>query len=449
MNVVMVIIDSLRRDHVGAYGNEWIETPSLDALAKDSLLFTRSYPESIPTVCARRAIYSGRRSWPFRDWEAPRGESFSPAGWQKMPEDQISLTEILRANGYETALFTDTFHVFKPTYNFQRGFDIFDYTRGQALDRYRLSLTIPDEQVDRYALPGNAADTRETIRQYLANVAGRESEEEWFAPRVFTRSMDYLETASRNGGPFFLVVDCFDPHEPWDPPVSYANMYGDPIGDYEPVMPEYTTTGYLTERELGRMRELYAGEVTMVDRWLGKFLEKMESLGLGDDTLLLLLSDHGVALGEHGYTGKIPNVLWPEMTDTVFMVRHPEGKGAGGESDFYASLHDVAPTVLSTLGLDQPEQMNGQDLTPLLEGRGPLRERPHFSLGYSNYSWARDEDHAMFCVNDGSDAKLYDLREDPGMDRDIAAGNRKIVQRMYENYIIKDAGGKRPPIYYA
>ncbi|MDP9481463.1 MAG: sulfatase-like hydrolase/transferase, partial [Actinomycetota bacterium] len=69
MNVILIIIDTLRKDHIGAYGNEWIKTPSLDALAKDSLRFTRAYPESLPTICARRAIHTGMRSWPFRGYE--------------------------------------------------------------------------------------------------------------------------------------------------------------------------------------------------------------------------------------------------------------------------------------------------------------------------------------------------------------------------------------------
>ncbi len=108
MNVVLVNLDSLRRDHVGAYGNGWIETPNLDALAGESLRFTRPYPESIPTINARRAIYTGVRTWPFRDWEPQRGETFYPAGWQRMPEDQTSLAETLAENGYETALITAT-----------------------------------------------------------------------------------------------------------------------------------------------------------------------------------------------------------------------------------------------------------------------------------------------------------------------------------------------------
>lgn len=76
MNIAVVILDSLRRDHVGVYGNDWVRTPNLDALAKDSLRFTQPYPESIPTLCARRAIYTGTRTWPFRGWELPRGRLF-------------------------------------------------------------------------------------------------------------------------------------------------------------------------------------------------------------------------------------------------------------------------------------------------------------------------------------------------------------------------------------
>ena len=89
VNVIVVIVDSLRRDHVGAYGNPWIETPNLDALAKESLLFTRPYPESIPTIPARGAIHTGVRTWPFRDWHPVSDDGFKPYGWAPVPEDQV------------------------------------------------------------------------------------------------------------------------------------------------------------------------------------------------------------------------------------------------------------------------------------------------------------------------------------------------------------------------
>ena len=87
VNVILVVLDSLRRDHVGAYGNGWIKTPNLDALAKQSLLFTRPYPESIPTIPARRAIHTGVRTWPFRDWHPVSDDGFKPYGWAPIPED--------------------------------------------------------------------------------------------------------------------------------------------------------------------------------------------------------------------------------------------------------------------------------------------------------------------------------------------------------------------------
>ena len=96
MNVILVILDSLRKDHVGAYGNDRIRTPNLDALSRESLRFTRAYPESIPTLPARRAIHTGLRTWPFRNWNPPEGETFMPAGWQRIPEEQTTLSEILQ-----------------------------------------------------------------------------------------------------------------------------------------------------------------------------------------------------------------------------------------------------------------------------------------------------------------------------------------------------------------
>src|SRR3712207_4101254 len=134
----------------------------------------------------------------------------------------------------------------------------------------------------------------------------------------------------------------------------------------EPYSPVQGPSDYLTERQLQRIRALYAGETTMVDRWLGKFLDKMEELGLFENTLLVLLSDHGVAFGEHGITGKPHYALWPEVTDVPFFIRHPEGEGAGETSDHFASTHDVAPTILGFLGIEAEQPMDGQNLSVLL-----------------------------------------------------------------------------------
>ena len=438
MNIVLVIVDSLRKDHVGAYGNDSIQTPSLDALAKESLRFTRAYPESIPTLPARRAIHTGLRTWPFRNWEPPEGEDFQPAGWQHIPEDQTTLSEILLEQGFNNALFSDTYHLFKASMNFQRGFRLFDWVRGQERDRYRPTMRVSQERVDQMVIPGNSESMVDKVRQYLANTQDREDEEDWFAPRVFSMASEFVRAADK-GQPFFLVVDCFDPHEPWDPPERYTSRYDGP----QPIVPEYSDAGWIGERELERMRELYAGEVAMTDRWLGRFLDTLDSSDFAQETLLVVLSDHGVALGEHDATGKPFWALWPEVTDIPFLIRHPEGKGAGEASDFFASTHDVAPTILGFLGVEPEQPMDGGDLSVLLEGENP-DPRPHFTLGYSEFVWARDEGYAMFGRNNGRRARLYDLANDPKMDEDVAAEHPEMVRRMFDEYVLGDAGGPLP-----
>jgi arylsulfatase A-like enzyme len=191
------------------------------------------------------------------------------------------------------------------------------------------------------------------------------------------------------------------------------------------------------------MGALYSGEVTMTDRWLGRFLDKMEELNLLENTLLIALSDHGVAHGEHGIVGKTPSSLWPEVTDVPFLIRHPGGKGAGQTSDYYASTHDVAPTILGFLGIEPQQELDGQDLTVMLEDGEP-EARPHFTLGYHDHVFTRDEDYAMISRNDGTEAKLYNLREDPGMYKDVAGERPDVTRRMFDDYVLEDAGGPLP-----
>ncbi len=441
MNVVLVILDSLRKDHVGVYGGA-AKTPNLDALSGESLRFTRAYPESMPTIPARRALHTGLRTFPFRNWEPMEGEPFMPAGWAPIPEDQTTLSETLLTYGYSTVLFSDTQHLFKPSMNFQRGFKVYDWVRGQERDRYRPTAKVSQKEVDRYVLPGNDESMEDKVRQYLANTQGRNGEEDYFAPRLFSLAGDFIER-SEEGQPFFLVVDSFDPHEPWDPPQEYVGTYAD--GGYEgpePIVPNYGDAGWISDEELDRMRALYAAEVTMVDKHLGTFLDRMESAGRMDDTLLVVLSDHGVALGEHDATGKPSWALYPETTDIPFMIRHPEGKAAGRTSDFFASTHDVAPTILGTLGVRPSGPLEGTYLSQL-DGGEP-NPRDHFTLGYDDYVWARDDRYAMTSRNDRSDAKLYDLRNDPQMNTDIAGDNPDVVERMFDDYVLKDARGDLP-----
>lgn len=133
MNVLIVILDSLRRDHVGVYGHPQMHAPSIDELARSSTRFTEARPEAMPTVQMRRCVHTGKRTFPARAWEPQKGVDVRMPGWQRIPEEQVTLAEMLQSAGYTTVLISDTPHLFKPSMNFQRGFDTWSFVRDPTL----------------------------------------------------------------------------------------------------------------------------------------------------------------------------------------------------------------------------------------------------------------------------------------------------------------------------
>lgn len=414
MNVILVVIDSVRRDHLGVYGSRDTRTPAIDELARSSTRFTQARPEAMPTVQVRRCVHTGMRTFPTRNWWPQKGDGVRMPGWQRIPEEQVTLAEILTAAGYFTSFITDTPHLFKPSMNFHRGFQHWNLVRGQPADGLR-GAGVP-----------------------------RRSEQDHAAPRVFTAAMDLLEEA-RQLGPFLMVVDSYDPHEPWDPPASWVVEYGDRDFDGpEPVRPQYGWADYLTEAQLGRMNVLYRAELSMVDAWFGRFIDEVGSRRLLDDTLLVFVSDHGVLLGEHNLVGKpVSESLWPEITDVPLLVRHPE-HARERTDDRFVSTHDVVPTVLGALGITPPFELPGLDLTPIVAGR-PQRvpSRDHLTMGYAGHAMVRTDRWALTTTADGSTRRLFDVRDDPGFTRDIAADHPRVVRRLLDR-IERDAGGPLP-----
>ena len=211
------------------------------------------------------------------------------------------------------------------------------------------------------------------MRKYLANSGGGVNEEETCAARVFKEARATLDQA-RLRQPFCLTVDCFDPHEPWSPPPKYVDMYKDPSYDGPNIgVTKYGFARNFSDAEIRHLHAIYAAEVTLTDVWLGHFMERFYELGLDENTVVLLLSDHGYLLGERGYTGKVPSQLHPELAQVPFVIVHPDDRAAGRTSTYFASTHDVGPTLLSLAGLDAPGWMEGTDLSPVLDGAQPAR----------------------------------------------------------------------------
>ena len=223
LNVLLLIVDSLRPDHVGAYGSQ-IRTPNVDALCARGLRFERAFPEAMVTIPARRSIFTSRRIFPYRNF-VPNEELGRSPGWLPIEEPERTFTSELRRRGYWTAQISDNPHLgFTAAYEpFRKSFSHWRSVVGQS-GFYKPPKSIPLKTVDHW-LPPALRDERYIpgMRKYLANTGGGVNEEETCAARVFKEARAHLKEA-RLRQPFCLTVDCFDPHEPWSPTPKYVDM---------------------------------------------------------------------------------------------------------------------------------------------------------------------------------------------------------------------------------
>jgi len=366
MNVIVIVSDTFRRDFLGCYGNNWIHTENIDRFAKDAVVFDKAYAASFPTVPNRLDVFTGKFTFTYRDW-AP------------LPQDEVVLAEVLNKAGYTTMLIADTPHILEDGYNFQRGFYGWQWIRGQEGDRYvadPIEIKFPCD-------PKKLRNPYDAVVHYLKNVSQRKSEEDYFVAQTMTEAMKWLEKNYKHKK-FFLYVDTFDPHEPWDPPKWYVDMYDPGYQGEEVIYPRYGPAKYLTQPELTHMRALYAGEVTLVDRWVGKLLGKIEDLGLFDNTAIIFTTDHGFYHGEHNLTGKSIILeeehyhglapLYEEVSHIPLIVRLPNAK-RGWRCDAFVQPPDLMPTILELTEAEDPETMQGKSFLPIIKREiGSIRD---------------------------------------------------------------------------
>src|SRR3989449_10882864 len=134
LNVIHIGVDTWGAHYLGCYGNQEIRTPNVDALAKKSVVFEEAYPEVLPTLPARRSIYTGRRIFPS-DLILQRDDQVRIRGWHPLFSEDVTMSETLKSAGFTTALISDLYHQFKPDKNFHRGFDSWRWIRGDEADR--------------------------------------------------------------------------------------------------------------------------------------------------------------------------------------------------------------------------------------------------------------------------------------------------------------------------
>ncbi len=453
MKVIVIMNDSLRRDHVNAYGipapwrrpghedEPFIETPNLDRLAQESALFERCYIASYPTVPNRRDLFTGR--WGFLE-----------TGWEPLRSDDVLLAEVLGEAGIVTQLFFDTLPMGSDGYGFRRGFDGWDWIRGQHGDQW---ITAP-HPIELPCLPHQIRGDLPKMRRILRNSFSRRYERDYMAPKTIHAAMDWLED-NHTHEDFFLWVDTWDPHEPFDPPPYDYARYANPTYDgQEIIYPQYGRTDYLTEEELNDIRARYAGEVSMVDRNVGYLVEKIHALGLDDEALIIHLSDHGYLMGEHDLLGKPGDLLgnlYEPSCHVDMMIRHPQGLGAGERLSALVQPPDVMPTILDFFDVNVPDTVQGQSLLPLLQGEmdtvhqatisgrfiyEPMEGVSDTSVEFDGMAGARSEVCARtvtterwsyICAPYDMPSELYDLWEDPTQTENLIAERQDVAEKMH------------------
>jgi arylsulfatase A-like enzyme len=318
--------------------------------------------------------------------------------WGPLESFDTTLPERAREAGVLTKLITDHFHYFQyGSSGYYEGYHGFDFVRGHEDDAWKTSPYDPDPillqqlgydldgdgSVDGGAVEsggtGNPATDPHNTREirprwsYARNVEGFEDEEDFFVQQVTTAVADWLRE-NRQWDQWFCYMDEFEVHEPFHCPEPYASMYTDedPRDPELPLWPHYGRveegSAALTERELDFVRSQFAGKVTMTDRWLGRVFETMHEEDLWEDTVVVLTSDHGIFLGEHGFVGKPSAPDFDAIAATPLLVWHPDSPRMGEEVSALTSAVDVHATILDALGAPHPEETHSRSLWPLLEG---------------------------------------------------------------------------------
>lgn len=454
MNIIVVILDSMRQDHLGAYGNSWIQTTHLDLFAREGILFTNCYPESLPTLPFRRSIQTGIRTFPFYDHTYLKGDFEGAPGWGPIPEYQDTLSEILRRNGYRTSFITDTYHYFKPSKNFHRGFDEWQWIRGHENDPYRSGPPLSEERIGKHIntyYKENVA-LKDFLTKYLQNQGERRLETDYTVAKVFMEASRWI-WQNRDAEKFFLLIDSFDPHEPWDPPDYYRKLYQDRYtedeNDASIIGSLYDTwEGKITPSQLKRLQANYAGNVTMVDHWFGFFFDNLRLTGLLNNTLILVISDHGHALGydpkDKGQISKQGHPMTQAVADLVCILRHPQGTGAGSTFDGFIYNHDLTRTLFERTGIKEEIGMDGIDYWPSITSfHGTKGEREHVTIAWGPLITVINSNWWYNANVWGEDPLLYSMKEDKHLENNLSKAHPDVCKKML-SLAIKDMGGSIP-----
>jgi arylsulfatase A-like enzyme len=381
-NVVLIVVDTLRADRLGCYGyTEQPTTPAIDALASEGILFETFHASSPWTAPSFASMLTGvaptvhRTGKWLKGQELRDAEEILPFGAVRMQpiRTEIPLLTELADNVRSAAFVTNTF--LDARLGFGRGFDHYDCVKGGLNDTRR-------------------------------------------ADEITTAAIEWLE--ANHDQPFFILLHYFDPHMSYDPPPAYRERFAPgKVGRVDVPFTDLKNarSGEFkpTPEERSFIDGLYNGEVRFVDDQIALFVEAMRERGLLGKSWIVVTSDHGEELFDHG-SFEHGHRYEEEVTRVPLVIRAPGGlMGAGSSVTAAASHVDLMPTTLEWLGVAVPDHVMGRSLTPMITGE-ETKSRPaymEFNLFWKPQRSLFDGRFKLIQFEDGSGGYMYDLAEDP------------------------------------
>lgn len=348
-NAIVILLDSLNRHMLGAYGGREFETPNLDRFASGAVRFTKHYTGSLPCMPARHDILCGALDFLWRCW-----------GSVELWEDAI--TYELRKKGVVTQLISDHPHLFETGgENYHCDFDAWAYERGHEGDAWK---TRADPSWAGAPGFGRGHMPYDNSRGWFRG------EEDFPGPRTMQAAARWLDENAGHHDRFMLFIDEFDPHEPFDTPERWAKKY-DPAWEgpqliWPPYMRGAVEKGVLSAAEARQVRAAYGAKLSMIDHWLGRVLDSIERNKLGEDTVVILCTDHGHYLGEKDIWGKPGVPVYEPLGHIPLMIQAPGV--APGVCDALTTSVDIFATLADLFNVTVRQRTHGKSLLPLLSG---------------------------------------------------------------------------------
>lgn len=372
MRVIMVMYDSLCRDLLPGYGNHKINLPNFERLTKHSVTFLNNYACSLPCMPARRELHTGRPNFLHRSWGPLE------------PFDE-SMPEILHDHGIHSHLSTDHYHYFEDggaTYH--NRYCTWAGFRGQENDAWIGECVTPRVQYANILM--NHDHQPEPLRsgriksgwQNVINRLSRNGEADYSQTLTFDNGIDFIK---RNlaGSDWYLQIEAFDPHEPFDSPDRFSQNWFPSEQHFTMDWPPYAQVSE-TDEEIEMMKRKYYALLQYCDYNLGRILDILDENNMWADTMLIVNTDHGFSLAEHGWWGKNYPPDYQEVVHIPLFIWDPRyGIMDETRSELVQTI-DIAPTVLDFMNLPIPDSMLGKPLGDVLRSNKRIREYGIFGM---------------------------------------------------------------------